>query len=332
MILRKILRAVFGPQRRPGRPRPPKQPWPPTFFPPFEKGDDRGKLVFDPAARQYQNGFRRGDPPLEPAERQAWQGARRDVMHHLLELAANSPWSDHLVLRGSLALQATLGDRAREPGDIDWVVQPAEWILTDPSSRQMMSQIESLAKAHPEFGATRLHVDAIARTDIWTYERAPGHRLAFPWQMRSEESPPGVVQMDFVFEQKLRLPPIRREITIAGHPPVSLLVADEQEALAWKVLWLCSDMNPQGKDLYDAVLLAERTDLSAALLKEVLEEAKEWRGENTLKGFPFLDESNAVDWENFIQECPWVIGGCDDWTARLIYALEPTIEELRRLV
>ncbi|MFG2526860.1 hypothetical protein [Streptomyces sp. NPDC048516] len=38
-------------------------------------------------------------------------------------------------------------------------------------------------------------------------------------------------------------------------------------SLAWKVLWLVSDLHPEGKDLYDALLLAESTELPSALLR-----------------------------------------------------------------
>ena len=38
-----------------------------------------------------------------------------------------------------------------------------------------------------------------------------------------------------------------------------MLAAPAPLALAWKLLWLATDTYPQGKDLYDAVLLAENT-------------------------------------------------------------------------
>ena len=40
---------------------------------------------------------------------------------------------------------------------------------------------------------------------------------------------------------------------------------------AWKLLWLHSDMHPRGKDLYDAMLLAEATTLPSPLLRAVFE-------------------------------------------------------------
>ena len=40
-------------------------------------------------------------------------------------------------------------------------------------------------------------------------------------------------------------------------------------SLAWKLLWLHSDMHPRGKDLYDAMLLAESTSMPPGLLEAV---------------------------------------------------------------
>lgn len=65
-------------------------------------------------------------------------------------------------------------------------------------------------------------------------------------------------------------------------------VASDEESLAWKLLWLYSDIHPQGKDLYDAVLLAERTALQTSLLKTVLQDADSWVPSRITETFPFL--------------------------------------------
>jgi len=52
-------------------------------------------------------------------------------MAHLLRIATESPWQNHLVLRGSLLLKAWLGAAAREPGDMDWVVTPPTLRMAD---------------------------------------------------------------------------------------------------------------------------------------------------------------------------------------------------------
>ncbi|MFF0200234.1 hypothetical protein [Streptomyces sp. NPDC005017] len=46
--------------------------------------------------------------------------ARRPAMCSLQ--GASAPWSDSLVLRGSMTLPAWVGAAAREPADLDWVV------------------------------------------------------------------------------------------------------------------------------------------------------------------------------------------------------------------
>ncbi|GLW28238.1 nucleotidyl transferase AbiEii/AbiGii toxin family protein [Actinoplanes regularis] len=41
-----------------------------------------------------------------------------------MTLIAESPWADWLVLRGSMTMPAWVGDAARPPGDLDWIVRP----------------------------------------------------------------------------------------------------------------------------------------------------------------------------------------------------------------
>lgn len=57
------------------------------------------------------------------------------------------------------------------------------------------------------------------------------------------------------------------EVSLSGDGPAALVLAVTPElSLAWKVQWLITDMYPQAKDLYDAVLLAERTPLRCLAL------------------------------------------------------------------
>lgn len=70
-----------------------------------------------------------GEPAFgDPSLARRWRAAHRGVQDHLLQVIAESPWSDGLILRGSLPLRAWLGAAAREPGDLDWIVleHPAE--------------------------------------------------------------------------------------------------------------------------------------------------------------------------------------------------------------
>ena len=62
---------------------------------------------------------------------------------------------------------------------------------------------------------------------------------------------------------------------------------DQRPALAWKLLWLATDTYPQGKDLYDAVLLAEHTTVDQSLVRQLMRpelgpEADTFRAETVL--------------------------------------------------
>ncbi len=309
---------------------------PPTFGPKPGWGESEKDFIFDPSMTHYARAFRRGDPKLPEAEMLRWQTARRQAMMHLLSLAVDSPWGRHLVLRGSLALRASLGGEAREPGDIDWVVQPPEMEMTGREAKQMMDGIILMVKDNARCGGdVTILKDDITRTDIWIYDRAPGHRVAFPWSCGN--LPAAVVQMDFVFQQKLHTAPELSSIRLGELPEVRVMTASEEESLAWKILWLYSDSHPQGKDLYDAVLLAEKTRLTGTVLKAVLEDAGRWENIRLGSGFPFRvpfnvqDSGTASDWDNFVKECPWVMGTPTEWEGRLISNLAPATAEIRRM-
>jgi hypothetical protein len=108
----------------------------------------------------------------------------------------------------------------------------------------------------------------------------------------------GSVQLDFVYNEELPMKPERLAIGDAW-----LLTASPELSLAWKILWLETDMYPQGKELYDAVLLAERTDISPTLI---------WQGlDPELKTFDLQPSTVLdwdVDWRNFLDEYPWIEG------------------------
>lgn len=254
-----------------------------------------------------------------------WHKARRQVMQHLLDVSTSGPWQNKLVLRGSLTMRAFAGDAAREPGDIDWVVTPETIIMSEKAAHQIIDGIIKAVSASPRCQDAAIEPADITQTDIWTYDRAPGRRVALPW--RCGELPPAVMQMDFVFQQKLHTQPVPITISLDTKDSVTLLSASREESLAWKLLWLSSDIHPQGKDLYDAVLLAEGKTLPATLLQAVLQDADMLK--HVSRSFPFDDKASAnVDWDNFMKECPWVEGKASEWIKRLKTALQPTLSEL----
>ncbi|WP_437067225.1 nucleotidyl transferase AbiEii/AbiGii toxin family protein [Streptomyces sp. enrichment culture] len=309
--------------------------------------------------------------------------AHRAVLDHVLALVADAPWSDSLVLRGSMTLPAWVGDAARDPVDLDWVVledvvlvdpldpypyvdaievvqqwpeaadgaaryelwreeefgsdgsrpllppEGLHWVRADaelsdqgPPYADLLERIRSRPQAAP---GILLDADA-ARTDgTWTYVEydTPGVRLVVPW--RADGLPPGEVRLDFARDELLPKPPVWTAVPRGdGGAPVVVRTAGPEVSLAWKVLWLHTDsatpQGAQGKDLYDAVLLAEAagTRLSARLLRKVLRralgDAADGFGPDDVTGW-------RVDWHGFRAEHPWVSGTAQHWLGRLHHAL-----------
>ncbi|HSA51023.1 MAG TPA: nucleotidyl transferase AbiEii/AbiGii toxin family protein [Yinghuangia sp.] len=282
--------------------------------------------VFDPSLKDYGKAVRAGEPQFSSPDTAAlWHDARRRAVDHVLAAIASSRWADHLVLRGSVLLRAWYGPAAREPGDLDFVVVPATWAMEEPRTERMLDELASTAEAASE-GADHVRIDAAGalRDEIWTYDRVPGRRLVLPWH--AEGLPSGSVQLDFVFEEQL---PTTPELT---HVPRwnqqgahQLLAATPELSLAWKLLWLMSDIYPQGKDLYDAVLLAESTPLRASVLMETLVASDTgWTGRRVT---PDLLEAENVDADEFRKDYPDIHETVEGLHERLLTALEATFAE-----
>jgi hypothetical protein len=302
--------------------------FPKTYAPLSRRDGVRQIGVFDPALKQFVNAYRAGEPVFDdPALGEAWHHQRNRVMTQVLRAIASSPAADHLVLRGSMLMRSWLGAAARRPGDLDWVVIPATMMLGESDCTRLLADV--LAAITPlstldddaRIDGTRIDVTRPAMEDLWTYERAPGRRLVLPWT--SSELPPGVVQMDFVFNEQLPQEPRLTEVVTTGSQPVEVLAASPELSLAWKLLWLETDSYPQGKDLYDATVLAERYTVPVDLLRQVL--GKEL-------GAAAVDFSPAsvlewdVDWHNFIGEYPDITGTVEQWQRRLAAALRATFD------
>ncbi|MEV6965100.1 nucleotidyl transferase AbiEii/AbiGii toxin family protein [Hamadaea sp. NPDC051192] len=288
--------------------------YPPTYLPvPADGLTVHQRAAFDPALKHYANAYRAGEPRFEDRTVDArWRAARRESAAHVLTLIAASRWADHLVLRGSTTLRAWLGDAAREPGDLDFVVVPADFRANDPSADQMLADIVEAVRADPGPG---LHAEQVAAVDIWTYDRVPGRRLTFPFL--ATDLPRGTVQVDFVFGEPM--PVAAQRVHVHG---VDVACAPPELALAWKLLWLESDMYPQGKDLLDAALLAEHTTVSLDLVRDVLRTAPSGAGVEP-DGFTAASVLRwDVDWENFADEYPGVGGDAREWQERLARALD----------
>ncbi|MEU0003441.1 nucleotidyl transferase AbiEii/AbiGii toxin family protein [Streptomyces sp. NPDC006314] len=279
----------------------------------------RQRPVFEPALKQYQNAYRAGDPVFaDPVLGEAWHTARRQALHLVLAAIADSAWVDALVLRGSMLLSVWFGEAAREPGDLDFVVVPAAWRIDEERTDRMIRGIAEAAEARD--GAVRFSARDAVVEDIWTYDRVPGRRMVLPWS--APGLPGGHVQLDFVFNEPL--PEAPEPVTLPGGPV--LLAATPALSLAWKLMWLLTDLHPQGKDLYDAVLLAEGHPLSHELLQEVVRASGEWPNSFPERPIPLRDVEEAsvcVEWRHFATEYPRFAGRKREFADRLVRAVAP---------
>lgn len=198
-------------------------------------------------------------------------------------------------------------------------MRPPTLGLQDPKSDAMFEGLVQSVRELPNVGEATIDVAHIAVDDIWTYDRAPGRRIVFPWH--AEGLPGGTVQMDMVFGEELWSVPTEMALSLPGKRTVFLWSAGKEVSLAWKLLWLETDGYPQGKDLYDATLLAEQTRLPLSLLLKVLQTG-DWHSNTELT--PDFPLKWHVDWETFQREYPWVQGEAEDWQLRLTVALAPT--------
>ncbi|MGW1210531.1 nucleotidyl transferase AbiEii/AbiGii toxin family protein [Streptomyces sp. NPDC002499] len=286
------------------------------------------RLVFEPALKQYENAYRATDPVFtDPVKGEAWRSGRRRALDLVLAAIADSEWVDALVLRGSVLLAAWFGAAAREPGDLDFVLVPRSWRIDETRTARLFEGVARAAQALA--GARGAGVSFVAREavleDIWTYDRVPGRRMVLPWS--APGLPGGHVQLDFVFNEELAEEPEPTELADG----TVLLAASPALSLAWKVMWLIDDAYPQGKDLYDAVLLAEHHALPYDLLLRVFCLS----GSDTLAGrhraeITLADVSEAAgyaEWDHFVSEYPGFAHRDGEFADRLVRALTPTFAD-----
>jgi hypothetical protein len=281
--------------------------------------------VFDPALKHHRNAFRATDPRFgDPARGEAWRAARRRALHLVLDAIAASRWSEALVLRGSVLMSVWFPGTAREPGDLDFVVVPDTWRIDEDRTDHMLRGIGAAAQALAEARGNEVGIsarDAVVE-DIWTYDRVPGRRMVLPWA--TPGLPGGHVQLDFVFNE--RLPEAPEPVQLPGGGVVR--AATPELSLAWKLMWLINDLHGQGKDLYDAVLLAERHPLRHELLHEVFRLSGEWPYPNR-EQILLADVEEAVrhvEWDHFVTEYPQFGDAERAYADRLVRAVRTTFE------
>ncbi|MEV5239063.1 nucleotidyl transferase AbiEii/AbiGii toxin family protein [Streptomyces cinnamoneus] len=301
---------------------------PPTLLPVAGEGVVQ-RAAYDPAVKHHMRGMRLTEPQFASARTgEAWLSARRRALDLVLAAVAGSGWADHLVLRGSVLLKAWYGDAAREPGDLDFVVVPSTWALEDERTDALLDDIaraaEDLSRAG---GGVLIDASGAVSGEIWTYDRVPGRRLVLPWTAPADGPdalPSGSVQLDFVFNETLPAPSVRTGIPRHdGGEPTVLTTAGPELSLAWKLLWLMTDMHPEAKDLYDAVLLAENCRLPYELLRRVLVTSEEYREGSEFDLVQVLEAASYVDWPEFRKDHPAFPVSEAACTTRLAVALAP---------
>nr|WSX51969.1 nucleotidyl transferase AbiEii/AbiGii toxin family protein [Streptomyces sp. NBC_00974] len=287
-----------------------------------ERGDP-APVTFDPALKHFYEAYRPLDPVIsEPAARAAWRTARRSAMEVALRAVGACGFADALVLRGSMLMSQWFGESAREPHDLDFVVVPVDWMIKEDRTGRMLDAIAAGAERLAECGGLVMPASEAVSEYIWTYERVPGRRLVLPWSAPGMRG--GQVQLDFVFNEPLPVGP--EPVEVAGVP---LLGATRELSLAWKLAWLAGDMYPQGKDLYDAVLLAESRTVPYPLLAEVFRLSGEWEtgSGHQPPALAVFEGFARTDWSTFHQEYPGIPGSAESYADRLLNALAPTFAE-----
>jgi hypothetical protein len=289
--------------------------------------------IFEPALKQFANAYRSGEPVFgdgREAVGRAWHRARRTVLDTVLASIADGPWGGHLVLRGSVLMATWFGEAARDPGDLDFLLVPRDRAVDDPRSADLFGTIaRDAAAAAATHGSVRIYAAGLVTEEIWTYDRVPGRRMLLPWT--ADGVPGGTVQIDVVFNEYLPSPAVLTELQpLEDGPGYRVRAVSPELSLAWKLLWLVTDAYPQGKDLYDAVLLAERTPPGYELVRE----AFVLGGVEGLRppGSWWLDELGVqTGWEHFTAEHPWVTESSASYCGRLAQALAPLLKTAERL-
>lgn len=283
------------------------------------RGDPAG-VTFDPALKHFYEAYRPLDPVIaQPAAQAAWRSARRSAMDVALRAVGASGFAGSLVLRGSTLMSQWFRKASREPHDLDFVVVPVDWMIEEDRTGRMLEAIAAEADRSARYADLVMPASEAVSEYIWTYERVPGHRLVLPWSTPGTGG--GQVQLDFVFNEPL--PVAAEPVKVAGVP---LLGATRELSLAWKLVWLAGDMYPQGKDLYDAVLLAESCVLPYPLLAEVFRLSGEFEagGVQQPPTPEVFDGFARTDWSTFHKEYPGIPGSAESYAGRLLKALEPT--------
>lgn len=283
-------------------------------------------IFFDPALKHFESAHRAGEPLFQdPNHAARWQSIRFTVLHHILREFSQAQFEKNLILRGSVVMTSWFPDHARNPGDLDWVVIPQHLQANGEAAATLLESILKTLQGAEIDSNLRIPDVSFAMEEIWTYEKAPGIRMIVPWAYAQDGIFDGTIQMDFVFGEVIPSTNVTTTLKFSGCEPIDIRTASRAQSLAWKLSWLCTDSYAMGKDLYDAVLLAESTEISRPLLEQTFLAAET----DFVDPMRCLTETSirnlTVDWEEFIREYPNISGTAQAWTDRLADALAPVL-------
>ncbi|NUP52655.1 MAG: nucleotidyl transferase AbiEii/AbiGii toxin family protein [Catenulispora sp.] len=198
---------------------------------------------------------------------------------------------------------ATGGQKPRVPPEgLQWVTDE-DWLPSVPYG----DLVDRVRREPDAGGGVRLDADQIEECNGWTYAYSTmaGVRLVIPWRADGLE---GRVQVDFAQDETLPQAPRWTRIPRSDGGQSVVLAASPELSLAWKLMWLVGDTRQagvsRGKDLYDAVLLAELPGVApmGTLTRDALDAVR-------------------VDWAAFSARYPQVRGTSEVWKRRLASAL-----------
>jgi hypothetical protein len=253
-----------------------------------------------------------------------WPVDTLDPYPYVDELAAVQQWPEVADGAGRPELWAeeefgTGGQKPRvSPEGLNWVMDD-DWERSSP-----YADLRTLVQENSLIGdGLVLDADGFQESNDWMYSyyEMPGVRIIIPWRTTSEAAPgsPGLygeVSLDFALDETLPQRPLWVRIPRLGGGHSVMRGASPELSLAWKLTWLVEDVEmngaSRGKDLYDAVVLAE------------LVGAPRWE---RLAGLDMSALTGAqvagleTDWAEFTSAYPQVRGTVEEWKQRLVNAL-----------
>ncbi|WP_216895447.1 hypothetical protein [Nocardia alni] len=289
----------------------------------------------------------------DPEDGAGWFAARCEAIDHILTAIAQSPWSPRLVLFGGDALmRAWFCEWASQSGGLEFAVRFELWQAPEePTLGHIFDDILADAAAISRKPDSTVVIDRLRcdYTDIGEsyYDRgASGDRLLFSWQGRGHT---GTINLDFCYDTTLYDPPVPTPIPRVSFPgtPLVLPAASQRQSLAWKIARLAADAdripepiedepeynepvedysrsNPLGRDLYEAVLLAERSQLPLHLLDSALGSQNILLTALDTELSLLIRIANDVDWNTFADDLPALAGAHEQFVWRFAAALAPT--------